>query len=87
MFECPACRMSQRPRHSEVNKQSPSRFEPKNQILAAPIDGRDSLTLELSRDLVGVSRTRQTGVRDSDTLERPPLEDRGKPAPDALDLG
>jgi hypothetical protein len=79
--------MSQGPRHPEVNKESPSRFEPKNQILSAPIDGRNSLTLELSRDLLGVNWTRQTGVRDPDMLERPPLEDRGKPAPDALDLG
>ena len=76
-----------RPRHPEVNQQSPPRLEPNNQILAAPIDGSDPLTLELSRDLIGIERTRQPRVRDLDPLERSPLEDGREPPPDALDLG
>jgi hypothetical protein len=70
-----------------VNQQSPPRFEPNNQILAAPIDCSDLLTLELSRDQIGIVRARQPRVRDLDLLERPPFEDRRKPPPDALDLG
>ena len=68
--------MAQRARHAEVNQESPSRLEPNNQILAAPVEGCDALALELSRDLVGSDRPRQPRVGDLDALERPPLEDR-----------
>ena len=55
-----------------MNQESPSRFEPNNQILAAPIDGRDALALELSRDLVGIRGARQPRIRDPDMLEDRP---------------
>jgi len=37
--------VSHRPRHPEVNQEYATRFEPKNQILASPIDGLDNFTL------------------------------------------
>ena len=70
-----------------MNQESPSRLEPNNQILAAPVDGDDTLALELSSDDVGIERTCQPRVRDLDPLEPPPLEDGRETAPDALDLG
>ena len=79
--------MAKRPRHPEVDQESPTRLEPNNQILAAPVDGRDLLALELSRDDVRLERPRQPRVDDRDPLERPPLEDGHEAPPDALDLG
>ena len=70
-----------------MNQESPSRLEPNNQILAAPVDGDDPLPLELSSHLIGIERTREPGIRDLDPLEPPPLEDGHEPAPDAFDLG
>ena len=70
-----------------MNQESPSRLEPNNQILAAPVDGDDSLALELSSDEAGIERTCQPRVHDLDPLEPPPLEDGRETAPDALDLG
>src|SRR4051794_19792224 len=78
--------MPERPRHPEVNQQSPSRLEPNNQILAAPVDGRDALTLERSSHPVGIERTRQPRVGDRDPLEATPLEHGHKTPPDTLDL-
>jgi hypothetical protein len=70
-----------------VNQESPSRLEPNNQVLATPVDGYDSLALELSSDLAGIERTREPRIRDLDALEPPPLEGGDEPASDALDLG
>jgi hypothetical protein len=70
-----------------VNQQRPTRLEPDNQILAAPVDGNDPLSLELSGHLTGIERTREPRIRDLDPLEPSPLEDGHESAPDALDLG
>ena len=70
-----------------MNQESPSRLEPNNQILAAPVDGDDPLALELSSHLCGIERTREPRIRNFDTLEPPPLEGGNQSAPDALDLG
>jgi hypothetical protein len=70
-----------------VNQQRSSRLEPNNQILAAPIDGRNQLALELSSNQIEIDRPREPRVRDLDPLESPPLEDRCNPPADALDLG
>src|SRR5437899_102480 len=53
-----------RPRHPEVNQQSPSRLEPNNQILATAIDECDPLALELPSDCDRVERARQAGIRE-----------------------
>ena len=50
-LERTAAHVPQAPRHPEVNQQNPTALEPDNQILAAPLDGGDTLTLELGRDL------------------------------------
>jgi hypothetical protein len=52
-----------------VNHESPARLEPNNQILAAPADGGDTLTLKLGRDLARVVGPGQAGVEDLDPLE------------------
>src|SRR5829696_6644762 len=45
--------VSHRPRHAEVDQEHTTGFEPNNQILAAPLEGCDGLSLELCRDLAG----------------------------------
>ena len=70
-----------------MNEESPSRLEANHQILAAPVDGYDSLALELPSDLAGIERTRESSIRDLDALESPPLEDGDESAPDAFNLG
>ena len=70
-----------------MNQKSPSRLEPNNEILAAPVDGDDPLPFELPSDLRGIERTREPRVHDLDPLEPPPLEGGNQSAPDALDLG
>jgi len=79
--------MPQRPRHPEVNQESPTRLEPNNQILAAPVDGDDALALEVSSDLNGIERSCQAAVGDLDPLEAPAFEERSETPADGLDLG
>jgi hypothetical protein len=74
------------PRHSEVNQESPTRLEPNNQILAAAIDGRDALALQLGCDLNTVERARQPRIGDLDGLEGAANEHRLEPATDGLDF-
>jgi hypothetical protein len=70
-----------------VNQEYATRFEPKNQILAAPIDGLDDLAFELGRDLPRVVRPRDARVEDLDSLESATGEHRLQTSPDRLDLG
>lgn len=74
------------PRHPEVDQESPTRFEPDNQILAATIDCHDALAFQLGRDLNGVEWARQPWVRDLDSLEAAPHEPGLEPATDGFDL-
>jgi hypothetical protein len=74
------------PRHPEVDQESPTGLEPNNQILAAAIDGRDALALQLGRDLNPVERARQPRIEDLDALEGAAQEHRLEPATDRLDL-
>ena len=76
----------QRSRHTEVNQERPSSSKPNNQVLAPPLDGRNDLTLELSRDLVGIEGARQPSVGDLDPVEPPPHERRLEARADRLDL-
>jgi hypothetical protein len=69
-----------------VNQESPTRLEPNNQILAAPVDGGDALALELAGDLIGIERSCQPPVEDLDALEAPTFEKRDELPAHALDL-
>jgi hypothetical protein len=74
------------PRHPEVDQESPTSLEPKNQIFAATIDGRDALALQLGCDLNPVEWARQPRIEDLDALEGAAHEQRLEPATDGLDL-
>lgn len=78
--------MPEAPRHSEVNQESPSRLEQKNQILAAPGDCRDALPFELRRDFPWVVGPGEARVEDLDALEPAADQLRLEPEPDRLDL-
>ena len=82
-----AVRMEQLTRHPEVNQENPSAFKPKNQILAAAVERRDPLALELGGHFGGVERPGETRVEDLDVLETAPHELRLQPSPDGLDFG
>jgi hypothetical protein len=79
-------RVSNVSRHPEVNQERTLTFEPNNQILAAPFDGRDTLTDELGRHLDRVFGPRQPRVLDLDVVEPASDEHRLESAPDRLDL-
>jgi hypothetical protein len=79
--------MDKAPRHPEVNQENTTRLEPNNQILASPLDRGDRLPLELCRDLAGIVGTRESRVRDLDSLERAADEVRLESGADRLDLG
>jgi hypothetical protein len=80
-------RVPQRPRHPEVDEKRTTRLEPNNQILAAAIDLRHALALELPRDLDRIVRTRESWIGDLDVLEATAFQRRREPTADALDLG
>ena len=79
--------MTQAPRHPEVNQEIPTALEPDNQILAATLQGRDALALELGGDRVGLEGPHEPRVADLDPLEQPPFERGREPAAHRLDLG
>lgn len=79
--------MDQIPRHPEVNQENPTAFEPKNQILAAPVELRDSLALQLGCHRDRIEGTHETWVVDHDALEPSPDERRLELATNGLDLG
>src|SRR5262245_12176653 len=72
------------PRHSEVDQESPTSFEPDNHILAASIDGCDALALQLDRYLESVEWTSESWISDLDVLERAAHEQGREPATDGL---
>jgi hypothetical protein len=69
-----------------VNQEKATAFEPNNEILAAAIDGHDTLAFELGRYLCRVIRTDKTRVVDGDALEAAADEPRLELPPDALDF-
>ena len=79
----------QRPRHPEVNQERPTRLEPNNQILAAPIERRRRARLRARAAIsTRVERPRQPRVGDLDTVsKRRPSSERREPAANGLDLG
>ena len=79
--------MTQAPRHPEVNQENSTGFEPNNQILAAAIERRDALTLELGGDGDRLERADEPRVVDLDPLERAAHDVRFERETDRLDLG
>ncbi len=78
--------MPKAPRHPEVNQEHSTALEPKNQILAAALDGGDAFSLELGRDLQRIMWTGEAEVVDLDMVEAAPDELRLEPDADRLDL-
>ncbi|MDX6488817.1 MAG: hypothetical protein QOK13_1432 [Gaiellaceae bacterium] len=79
--------VSEAPRHPEVNQENTTALEPKNQILAAPIDLGDALTLQLGRHRDRLEGTHESRVVDLHVVE-PPTDQYGlELSPDSLDLG
>jgi hypothetical protein len=76
----------QTPRHPEVNEQSPPRFEPNNQILAAPFERRNSFAFELGGDGVWLEGPHESRIADLDAVEPPPDQVRLQLLPDRLYL-
>jgi hypothetical protein len=70
-----------------VDQESPTRFEPNNQILAATAHRRDPFALELTSHVVGIERTCQPRVEDPYTRQLPPLEHGRETQSDGLDFG
>ena len=79
--------VSHRPRHAEVDQEHTIGFEPDNQILAAPLDGRDGLSLQLRRDLAWLDGARHARIEDLDTVELPADEDGLEANSNRLDSG
>lgn len=82
----PISRVRKRSSHPEVNQENQTALEPNNQILAAAIDGRDALALQLGRDLNPVEWARQPRIEDLDVLKGAAQEHRLEPATDGLDF-
>src|SRR2546430_17376601 len=72
-------------RHPEVDQENTPALEPNNQILAAPLDGRDPLSFQLGRHLGRLVRAHEARVLDPHPLEAPPAKRALDPPPDALD--
>ena len=70
-----------------MDQENTTALEPNNQILAAPLDGRDPLTLQLGRHLGRLVWAHEARVVDAHPLEAPPDERRLEPAANRLDLG
>jgi hypothetical protein len=83
----PISRVSKRSSHPEVNQENQTAFEPKNQILAAPVDRRDPLARELRSHLCGIDGPRQPGVEDLDIVEPATDQPRFEARPYSLDFG
>ena len=79
--------MEQLSSHPEVNQENPTAFEPNNQILAAAVECRDPLSLELGGHPGGVEGPGEARVLDLDALEAAPDKLRLQLSPDGLDLG
>jgi hypothetical protein len=70
-----------------VNQENPTALEPKNQILAASVELRDALALQLSRHRDPVKGTYEPGIVDLHALEQSPDQYGLELSTDGLDLG
>lgn len=75
------------PRHPQVNQERKPALQPEDEVLAAALDGLDTVAFELLRHLEQVVRSRQSRVEDLDTRERAAFESRRELRADRLDLG
>ena len=82
-----AGRVSEAPRHPEVNQETATALEPKNQVLAATIERLDPLADELRLDEPRVLGPGEPRVGDLHRLESPPDDSRLEPEANRLDLG
>src|SRR5205807_7800528 len=87
VLEAPARRVTKASRHPEVNQENATALEPKNQILAATLDGDDLLAFELGCDLARLERADEPRVVDLDADESVADECRLELSADGLDLG
>lgn len=78
--------MAKASRHPEVNQETTTRLEPKNQILASPTDARDALALQLGGNFLGVERPRQARIEDLDAIESTTGKRRLQADADRLDF-
>jgi hypothetical protein len=83
----PARGHTQVPRHPEVHEERTTAFEPDNQILAAPIEGRYALTFESTSHGGRIERLGEARVADVHALEPAPDEKRLELRADRLDFG
>jgi hypothetical protein len=70
-----------------VDQENATGFEPNNQILAAAIERRDPLSLELGGHSGGIGGPGEARVVDLDLLDPAAHELRLEPRTDGLDLG
>ena len=70
-----------------MNQENATAFEPDNQILAAAIECRDPLALELGGHSHGFVGPGEAWVEDLDAFEKAAYELGLEPCPDGLDLG
>jgi len=75
------------PRHPEVNQENPTALEPKNQILAASVELRDALTLQLGCHRNRLEGTHEPRVVDLHTLKPSPDQHGLELSTHGLDLG
>ena len=78
--------VQQVPRHPEVDQENSTALEPNNEILAAPLHGRDAFSLELRCHLHRVVGTDEARVVDGDAVEATTDERGFELPPNALDL-
>jgi hypothetical protein len=69
-----------------VDEERKAALEPQDEVLPAPLDRDDAVSLELLGDLEQVDRPRQPRVEDLDAHERAPGEPRRELGADGLDL-
>ena len=70
-----------------MNQENSTALESNNQILAATLDARHTLSLKAAGDGGGLVRPHKAGVRDVDALEAPTDETWLELRTDGLDLG
>ena len=79
--------VTKRTRHTEVNEQNAIGFEPDNQILAATLDRRDPLALELRRHLGRLVGSYEPRIVNLDPLEATARQHGLELSANGLDLG
>ena len=73
--------------HAQVDDERESALEADDEVLAAPLDGRDTLSGQLRLHLGGIQRHRQPVVVDAHARDRAPEQARLEPSPVRLHLG